>query len=355
MPSCIRNNLANVFSGQIRLRLCVTNWFQKQWAGFTFWHVVLIPLSWVFGIVTYLRKFLYKNHWLKSYRLSVPVVVIGNINVGGTGKTPLVIWLAAQLKLAGYKPGIISRGYGGEAQIATQVLPVSVPSSVGDEAVLIAMRTSCPVFVSPNRVEAGQALLKAFPECDVIISDDGLQHYRMQRDVEIVVYDATKGFGNGALLPAGPLRESKARLKAVDAVVSNGKGDINKQNNFNSIEMQLEPAGFYNLIDNQKKSNIQAFLQQKVLAIAGIGNPERFFEQLRRLGLSFESQAYDDHYAFQTKDFENIDADIVVMTEKDAVKCRVFAQPNFWVLPVNAVIKDGLMPIVLNKLNSKLS
>ena len=353
MPSCIRNNLANVFSGQIRLRLCVANWFQKQWARLSFWHAVLIPLSWVFGVVTYLRKFLYRNHWLNSYRLSVPVIVVGNINIGGTGKTPLVIWLAEQLKLAGYKPGIISRGYGGKAQIATLVLPDSPPSFVGDEAVLIAMRTSCPVFVSPNRVEAGQALLKAFPECDVIISDDGLQHYRMQRDVEIVVYDGTKGFGNGVLLPAGPLRESKARLKTVDAIVCNGKDERNEQNDFNSIEMNLESADFYNLINNQAKCSAEAFLQQKVFAIAGIGNPERFFEQLRRLGLSFESLAYADHYAFQTKDFESIDADIVVMTEKDAVKCRAFAQPNFWVLPVNAVIKDGLMPIVLNKLNSK--
>lgn len=331
----------------------MANWFQKQWAGFTFWHVLLIPLSWVFGVITYLRRYLYKNHCLKSYRLSVPVVVVGNINIGGTGKTPLVIWLAEQLKLAGYKPGIISRGYGGDAQTVTQVLPASNPSIVGDEAVLIAIRTSCPVFVSPNRVEAGQVLLKAYPECNVIISDDGLQHYRMQRDVEIVVYDGVKGFGNGALLPAGPLRESKARLKTADAVVSNGKDDNNKQNNLNSIEMQLEPADFYNLIDNQAKCNVLGFSQQKVLAIAGIGNPERFFEQLRRLGLEFESLAYADHYAFQAKDFENIDADIVVMTEKDAVKCRVFAQSNFWVLPVSAVIKNGLMPVMLNKLNSK--
>lgn len=337
----------------MRLRLCVADWFQQQWAGFTFWHIVLIPLSWIFGVITSLRKYLYKNHWLKSYRLSVPVVVVGNINVGGTGKTPLVIWLAEQLKLAGYKPGIISRGYGGGAQAVTQVLPSSNPAVAGDEAVLIATRTVCPVFVSPNRVEAGQALLKTFPECNVIISDDGLQHYRMQRDVEIVVYDSVKGFGNGALLPAGPLRESKARLKTVDAIVSNGKDGRSEQNDFNPIEMRLEPAEFYNLSNNQAKCSVEAFLPHKVLALAGIGNPERFFEQLRHLGLEFESRAYADHHAFQAEDFEHIGADIVVMTEKDAVKCRAFARSNFWVLPVSAVIKNGLMPIVLNKLNSK--
>lgn len=335
------------------LKLNMADWFRRQWQGFTFWHILLIPLSWVFGAITSLRKTLYKSGWLKSYRLSVPVVVVGNINIGGTGKTPLVIWLVEQLKLAGYKPGVISRGYGGTVNGAVQVQSASDPFIVGDEAVLIASRVDCPVFVSPNRVEAGLALLAAYPECNVVVSDDGLQHCRMQRDVEIVVYDSTKGFGNGALLPAGPLRESTARLKTVDAVVSNGKNEPATQADFNFVEMQLESADFYNLIDNQIKCKASAFLNKKVLAIAGIGNPERFFSQLRHLGLAFESRAYVDHHAFQAGDFEQIEADIVVMTEKDAVKCRAFAKPNYWVLPVSAVIENGLMQIVLNKLNSK--
>lgn len=330
----------------------MANWFQEQWAAFTFWHILLIPLSWLFGIVVFLRKYFYQYGWLKSYRLNVPVIVVGNINVGGTGKTPLVIWLAEQMKLAGYKPGIISRGYGGNARQVTEVLPDSNAMEAGDEAVLIAARTNCPVFVSADRVSAGQRLLNTYPECNVIISDDGLQHYRMQRDVEIVVYDSVKGFGNAALLPAGPLRESKARLKAVDAVVSNGTDSRESLKCFNPVAMQLVATDFYNLVDVQKKSSAQTFSQQKILAVAGIGNPQRFFDQLSDLGLQFESRAYADHYMFQAKDFEQINADVVLMTEKDAVKCRAFAQPNFWVLPVNAVVNDGLMPVVLNKLNS---
>ena len=330
----------------------MANWFQKQWAAFTFWHIILIPLSWLFGIIVFLRKYLYQHGWLKSYRLNVPVIVVGNINVGGTGKTPLVIWLAEQMKLAGYKPGIISRGYGGSAQQVIEVLPDSNPIEAGDEAVLIAARTNCPVFVSADRVSAGQDLLKTYPECNIIISDDGLQHYRMQRDVEIVVYDSVKGFGNGALLPAGPLRESKARLEAVDAVVSNGADSRESLKCFNPVVMQLVATDFYMLDDVQKKSSARAFAQQKVFAVAGIGNPQRFFDQLSDLGLQFQSRAYADHYIFQAKDFEHINADVVLMTEKDAVKCRAFAEPNFWVLPVSAVVNDGLMPVVLNKLNS---
>lgn len=328
----------------------MANWFQEQWATFTIWHILLIPLSWLFGIIVFLRKYLYQHGWLKSYCLNVPVIVVGNINVGGTGKTPLVIWLAEQMKLAGYKPGIISRGYGGNAQQVTEVLPDSNARVAGDEAVLIAARTNCPVFVSADRVSAGHHLLKTYPECNVIISDDGLQHYRLQRNVEIVVYDSVKGFGNSALLPAGPLRESKARLKTVDAVVSNGADIKENLKCFNPIAMQLAATDFYNLADVQKKSTAQALAQQKILAVAGIGNPQRFFDQLSNFGLQFESRAYADHYIFQAKDFEHINADVVLMTEKDAVKCRAFAQPNFWVLPVSAVVNGGLMSAVLNKI-----
>ncbi|MGZ8984489.1 MAG: tetraacyldisaccharide 4'-kinase [Methylotenera sp.] len=332
----------------------MTGWLQKQWVSYTLWHILLIPLSWLFFVITHVRKSLYQTGWLKSYRLAVPVVVIGNINVGGTGKTPLVVWLAEQLQLAGYKPGIISRGYGGNAKAVQAVFAHSKPQQVGDEPVLIAKRTRCPVYVSPNRVAAGRALLQAHPECNVVISDDGLQHYRLQRNVEIVVFDSTKGFGNGALLPAGPLRESTARLSDVDAVVSNGKVvNIEEQlhvEGFTPIEMQLESADFYNLIDSNVKCNARAFAGQQVLAIAGIGNPERFFQQLHLLGLNFQRQAYPDHHAFQPQDFESVAADIIVMTEKDAVKCQAFAQPNFWVLPVSAVIKNDLITIILNKL-----
>ena len=331
----------------------MANWLQKQWLSFTLWHVFLMPLSWLFGLISFVRKSLYKYGLLKSYRLNVPVIIVGNINVGGTGKTPLVIWLAEQLKIAGYKPGIISRGYGGTA-IATQaVFPLSNPQEVGDEPVLIAQRTGCPVFVSQNRVAAGRALLKIHPECNIVISDDGLQHYRLQRDVEIAVLDGVKGFGNGALLPAGPLRESIARLSAVDAVVSNGKVthiSFKNNNKILPIEMQLESGFFYNLVDKSLKCDAKSFANKQVLAIAGIGNPARFFQQLSRLGLHFKSLALPDHHKFQSQDFKHVSADIIVMTEKDAVKCESFALPSYWVLPVVAVINSELIQIVLNKL-----
>jgi len=160
-----------------------------------------------------------------------------------------------------------------------------------------------------------------------------------------------KGFGNGALLPAGPLRESKARLKTVDAIVSNGAVGRNNLSGIRPIQMQLVAADFYNLANNQIKSDVQAFFGQKIIAVAGIGNPQRFFDQLSVLGLQFESRAYTDHYIFQAKDFEGTNADVILMTEKDAVKCRAFAKPNFWVLPVSAEVSDELMSIVLNKLN----
>jgi len=334
----------------------MTDWLQKQWATYTLWHLLLTPLSWLFFVVARIRRWLYISGWLKSYRLSVPVIVVGNINVGGTGKTPLVIWLAEQLLQAGYKPGIISRGYGGQTKTVQAVFADSNPQQLGDEPVLIAKRTNCPVFVSPDRVAAGQALVRAHPECNVIISDDGLQHYRLQRDVEIVVFDSVKGFGNEALLPAGPLRESVSRLRSVDAVVSNGAvADVQKFVSIygvTPIEMQLQSGDFVNLLDASKKSTAATFVGQQVLAIAGIGNPERFFQQLTHMGVSFSSKSYPDHYAFSAHDFE-LTNESVVMTEKDAVKCNAFARSNFWVLPVNALIKDDLITIILNKLSRR--
>lgn len=326
------------------------HWLQKQWDNYTYWHIVLLPISWLFGFITALRKFLYKIDVLKSYRLSVPVIVVGNINVGGTGKTPLVIWLAEQLKSAGYTPGIISRGYGGAVAKVTQVAANADPSLFGDEPVLIANRTNCPVFVCADRIQAGQTLLQQFPACNVIISDDGLQHYRMQRDVEIVVYDATKAFGNGALLPAGPLRETKSRLSAVDVVVSNGQS-LCAPIVRNAFAMQLVAESFYNLAQPRIKANAADFSEKKIYAMAGIGNPQRFFNQLEQSGLQFESHAFVDHYHYQPEDFAEIDADIILMTEKDAVKCKHFARDNFWVLPVHATFKDNLMPAILDKLN----
>ena len=342
-------------------------WFQKQWSQFTYWHIVLLPISWLFFCIITIRKLLYQFKLLRSQRLKVPVIVVGNINVGGTGKTPLVIWLAEQLILQGYTPGIISRGYGGSAKIVQAVLPESDFAEVGDEPVLIAMRTHCPVFIGAKRIEAGQALLNAYPECDIIISDDGLQHYALQRDVEIAVVDSVKQFGNGALLPAGPLRENIARLNSVDAIICNGKASkaqnltVFNRHIFDKdhlrlkeviVEMQLTSQAFYNLQDSQIKVSTDYFAAKKLLAVAGIGNPARFFEQLKTLELNFASQAYADHYAFKVDDFMHVEVDAILMTEKDAVKCKNFATNNMWVLPISADIGSDFINTILKKLRA---
>jgi tetraacyldisaccharide 4'-kinase len=200
----------------------MSEWLQRQWYKSGVWQFVLMPLSWLFLLLSSLRRLAYRLGIFKTIRLPVPVIVVGNITVGGTGKTPLVIWLAEQLAQAGYKPGIISRGYGGKNDLPMAVTDNSDPAIAGDEPVMIAGRTIASVWVGRDRAATGMALLNAHPACDLIISDDGLQHYRLTRDAEIVVIDGQRHFGNGRLLPAGPLREPARRLASVDAVVSNG-------------------------------------------------------------------------------------------------------------------------------------
>ena len=315
-----------------------------------FFYIILVPLSWLFALITALRRKLYQFGILKSTALPVPVIVVGNINVGGSGKTPAVIWLGNQLKQRGYKPAVISRGYGGNATQATSVTPASLPSIVGDEPVLIASRCGCPVWVGANRVDAATELLKARPDCNVIISDDGLQHYRLKRDIEIVVVDAETGKNNARLLPAGPLREPLSRLDKVDAIVCNGETCNSEKTRTAAYQMQLVGEKFYNLADANLTASSADFNQKKVTALAGIGKPERFFEHLRKQGLTFASLSFADHYAFTAQDLAKIDGDAIIMTEKDAVKCKAFARKSCWVLPVEASIDPALMPLILNKL-----
>jgi tetraacyldisaccharide 4'-kinase len=309
-----------------------------------FFYLVLIPLSWLFAGVTTLRRGLFTIGILKSYRLAVPVIIVGNINVGGSGKTPVVIWLADQLKKNGFRPGVISRGYGGDVTEPTRVSPDSLAQTVGDEPILIAKKTGCPVWVSANRVDAGNALLTAHPECDIIISDDGLQHYRLQRDIEIAVIDQ-QSQKEQRLLPAGPLRESFCRLNTVDAVISNGFKTI-----ATAHEMQLLGLSFYNLRNPDIKKPVSYFNNMRVTAIAGIGKPDRFFDYLKKIGLQFTAIPFDDHYAFTIKDIANIECEAIIMTEKDAVKCQPFAAPHHWVLPVEATIDASFLPMILSKL-----
>jgi tetraacyldisaccharide 4'-kinase len=312
-----------------------------------FFYLVLVPLSWLFAGLTVLRRLLYRVGLLRSYALSVPVIVVGNINMGGSGKTPVVIWLVNQLKAYGYQPGVISRGYGAKVTQATNVQGNSLPSEAGDEPVLIAQKTGCPVYISTSRVEAGNALLKMHPECDIIISDDGLQHYRLQRQIEIAVVDQQTQ-QNQHLLPAGPLREPYLRLANVDAVILNGHVDVK-----DGYPMALLSADFYNLLNPDVKESVGYFKDKHVAAVAGIGNPDRFFQQLQTLGLQFSQWPFNDHHAFTRQDLSNIKCDALIMTEKDAVKCQAFAEAHHWVLPVEAKIDGDLLPMLLSKLQQK--
>jgi len=317
----------------------INTWYKKhplRWA--------LSPISGLFRLITTLRKIAYQHGIFKQSKLAVPVLIVGNISVGGTGKTPFVIWLAKQLQLAGYKPGVISRGYGGQSeQYPIAVNANSEPTIVGDEPIIIARQASCPVVVSPKRVEAANFLL-AQHDCDIIISDDGLQHYALARDLEIVIVDSQRQFGNQYCLPAGPLREPVSRLFAVDFIVSNGHSD--KQ----AFNMTLHPAQAINLADPTISRPITSFQSEQLHAVAGIGNPGRFFDSLQQSKLTIIAHPFDDHHAFKSSDLNFGDDHQILMTEKDAVKCTDFAKQNMWYLPVNATVDNRLGQLIIQKI-----
>lgn len=327
-------------------------WLEKIWYGMSPWHIVLLPLGILFGVVAALRRALYRIGLLRTIRLPVPVIVVGNVSVGGTGKTPLVLWLATFLRQQGFQPGIISRGYGGRADSLAAVSVDSDSAVVGDEPLLLARKCGCPVWIGRDRVAAGKGLLQMHPGCDVLLSDDGLQHYRLGRDVEIVVVDGERLFGNGLPLPAGPLREGVSRLRSVDAVVVNGGSLRLGRPLRNEFGMHLEGRVFYNLCNPQRQVEAGDLQGKKLHAIAGIGNPQRFFAHLRGLGLAFEEHAFPDHWAYQPRDLAYDDADALLMTEKDAVKCAGFADKRFWALAVEAVMPPIFGQTILQKLRS---
>lgn len=320
-------------------------WYQQSWLQW-----LLLPFAWLFQLITYLRRKAYQSGIFASWKAPCPVVVVGNLSVGGNGKTPLVVCLVEQLQAKGIRVGVISRGYGGSStEYPFLVCANSDPQKTGDEPVLIAKRTSAPVAISPNRRESIELLYKAYHP-QVIISDDGLQHYKLQRDVELVVVDGERRFGNGHLLPAGPLRElPQQRLAEVDAVICNGG---NAQDG--EIAMQLAPEVAINLVTGEQRL-LTTFSQ--VNAVAGIGHPPRFFATLQQQGLTLLKQyAFADHYAFQAADFQPIDnAEIpLLMTEKDAVKCTAFAQENWWYVPVSAQIETTQLNHLIEKIMSKV-
>lgn len=313
------------------------------------WVYLLAPATALFILLSALRRLTYRLGWRSVARLPVPVIVVGNIAVGGTGKTPFVIWLADMLRHAGRRPGIVSRGHGGSMLAPSQVDAASDPFSHGDEPVLLARRTGCPVWVGRRRGDTARALLRAHPEVDVLVCDDGLQHYAMARDIEIAVVDGVRGHGNGWRLPVGPLREAPGRLSEVDAVIVNGpsRADIAPPGAF---AMRLMPGAFVNLRHPERRSGPDAFRDKPVQAVAGIGHPQRFFDTLADLGLRVVPHGFPDHHAFTLADMP---AGTVVMTEKDAVKCADFTRDDLWSLGVDAQVGDGLQSLILSKLEKR--
>ena len=339
------------------------HWLERHWYRITPLHILLLPISFIFRLLAAMRRALYRSGMLPSEKLPVPVIVVGNITVGGSGKTPLTLWLAQQLLDEGWHPGIISRGFtkgtqstakqasrridsGGINTHAPQVVhSSSSPDEVGDEAVLMAQRELCPVWVGRDRSATGRALLRAHHECDILLSDDGLQHYRLQRDAEIIVIDGMRRFGNGFLLPAGPLREAPSRLKEVNAVVINGGMAVNDE-----YRMQLEGSVFHNLLNPETIMRASEFHGQHLHAIAGIGHPQRFFAHLKNLGLALQTHPFPDHHCYTPADLAYADADAILMTEKDAVKCTAFATEKCWVLRVEAQLDPALTHYILERI-----
>ena len=313
-------------------------WYSRNLLAWCLW-----PLSLVFCLVSLLRKFLYKINLLKTPDIPVPVIIVGNISVGGTGKTPLLIALCKELQIQGFKPGIISRGYGGQALSWPQnVKPDSQAQQVGDEPVLIARQTGCPVVVGPDRVRDARQLL-ADNDCNIILSDDGLQHYRLQRNIEIAVVDASRLAGNGFCLPAGPLREPMGRLKSVDMVVYNG-GDSQ------AMSFSLGHGHLVSVNNEHDHLALQSLKHKQVHAVAGIGHPDRFFSLLEASGIELIKHRFVDHYNYTADDLCFNDDLPILMTEKDAVKYFQYATARHWYLPVSATLDDEFSRQLLERL-----
>jgi tetraacyldisaccharide 4'-kinase len=318
---------------------------ERHWYRFSWLSALLAPLSLGFGAVVGIRRFAYRAGWYRTERLPVPVIVVGNLVAGGTGKTPLVLWLAEALRARGFRPAIVSRGYGGANERPCEVAIGGDAARYGDEPLLLAERSGVPVWIGRDRASAARAAIAAHPDRDLVICDDGLQHYALARDFEIAVEDE-RGYGNGLLLPAGPLRESPSRQ--VDATVVNGASA-----RAGAFAMRLEPAGFRGVRDPQRTAAADALRGLRLHAVAGIGNPARFFATLASLGLAFTPHAFPDHHAFAPADLDFPECDAVLMTEKDAVKCRAFSRDDLYALRVEARVDERLAELVALRLHGR--
>ena len=329
----------------------LSRWLQRQWfiqrrPTPALW--LLLPLH---GLYVVLSAF---NRWLaRPVRLPVPVVVVGNITVGGAGKTPVTLWLAQQLKRLGWRPGIVSRGYGRTTDDVREVTSLAAPDEVGDEPVLLARRAAVPVYVGQRRAEAGLKLLAAHPEVNVILCDDGLQHYRLARDVELAVFDA-RGAGNGWRLPLGPLREPLSRLATVNAIIGPKLKKFRASSSVPLYALELCPGRFYRLGNPAQTASASELAgRPKRYAVAGIGHPQRFFQTLEDLGLGCETRSFPDHHRYCPEDLAFAADGIVLMTEKDAVKCQSLNIGEAWVLPVEAELPSALVDLIVEKIRGR--
>lgn len=318
-------------------------WYQNSRWGWLFlpFHCALLPL------ITF-RRWGCRTGLFKSHGVDCPVVVVGNISVGGTGKTPFLLWLYERLQQNGIQAGIISRGYKSDSNAALTVHADSLPEQVGDEPYMMYQRTQCPMVIASDRVAAAKQLLRDYPHVQVILSDDGMQHYRLKRDIEIAMVDGTVGLGNGRLIPAGPLREPPSRLDKVDYIVANTKP-------FNDAPVMTLNAQTLQGIGEDNTDTVcelSDFSEKTVHAVAGIGNPARFFDTLRQHDLNVIEHPFPDHYAFTPKDFEFNDGKPIILTEKDAVKCRNVRLNQLWYLPVVAQLPDVFESALLNHINT---
>lgn len=320
---------------------------ERIWSGRSALYLLLLPFSLLYGLISNLLRLSYCRGWRKAWRAPVPVVIVGNLTAGGNGKTPVVIWLVQALQQRGYRVGVVSRGYGGKAERYPLVLNEETTTrEAGDEPVLIYQRTGAAVAVAPQRRLAVEALVSG-GAVDVIITDDGLQHYALARDIEIVVVDGERRFGNGWWLPAGPMRERAVRLKSVTAVIANG--GIAQPG---ELSMQLVPGHAVNLLSGERRPVAQLL---NVVAMAGIGHPPRFYNTLRQQGVVIQKEvSFADHQNYSPDILNALitDGQTLLMTEKDAVKVRAFATDSWWYLPVDALLPDEQANVLLNKISA---
>lgn len=336
-----RIEMADAVSGSAPWPLPLWDLVERAWYEDHFLAYLLSPLGWVYRMVLPVRAALYRR---RGRHPGAPVIVIGNLAVGGSGKTPLAIRLVELLASHGRNPGVAVRGYRGRAEHwPQQVRPDSDPDAVGDEAVLIARRTAKPVVADPVRARAADALVRYY-DCDVVICDDGLQHLALKRDIEIAVVDGTRRYGNLRCLPAGPLREPLSRLRQVDFIVANG---VAREGEY---AMRYRSMRLYCLPYPERTMDLGELSRRRVHAVAGIGRPEGFFETLIRAGVHPLCHRFPDHHRFRRRDIEFDDALPVLMTEKDAVKCEAFSSRRHWCLPVDAVLPVALERSLLSRL-----